>query len=294
MGSRTVRRKELIFAYGMMTPTILLFLLVALFPLAYSFDLSLHSFNLLKPSAGRPAVGFANYIDIFTNPNFWSAFKTSVIFTVGTVSLQFAFGLILALVLNRDFRGSSIARTIILIPLLITPVIVGLMWRWMLNSEVGLINFLISSIGLDPPVWLGDPSVALATVVMVDVWHLTPFTILVLLAGLQAMDPELFEATRIDGASAWQTFWFVTIRLLSQTIATVLLFVTMYSFWSFDKIFALTQGGPGRATEVLGFLVYRESFKEFHMGYGAALSWVMLLMVVGVAALYMKFLKEPD
>ncbi len=294
MGIGINRRKELIFSYGMMAPTILLFLLVALFPLAYSLELSLHSYNLLKPSAGREAIGLANYARIFSSPSFWHAFRVSILYTIGTVSIQFLLGLGLALVLNREFPGRNLARTLVLVPLLITPVIVGLMWRWMLNSEVGLINFLISSIGLHPPVWLGDPSVALTTVILVDVWHLTPFTVLVLLAGLQGLDPELFEATRIDGASAWQTFWGVTMPLLIQTATTVLLFSTMYSFWSFDKIFALTQGGPGRATEVLGYLVYRTSFKEFHMGYGAALSWVMLLLVVGVAGLYMKLLKEPD
>lgn len=282
------------FAYLMMTPTILLFILVTLYPMIYALQLSFHSWNLLKPSAGKVFLGLANYRDVFMDSRFWDAFQITLLFSLGTVSLQFFLGFLIALSLNREFAGKSLARTIILLPLLITPVIIGIMWRWLLNAEVGLVNYLMGLVGIPATSWLGNASYALPSVILVDVWHLTPFTILVVLAGLQSVDPELYQAGKIDGATAWQTLRYITIPMLSPVLLVVLLLITMSSFREFDKIYSLTQGGPGRATEVLGFVVYRVSFKDFHMGYGAALSFVMLLFVLVIALIYIRLLPESE
>jgi multiple sugar transport system permease protein len=290
--SSSCREKR--FAYALISPTVILFILVTLYPLLYSLQLSFQSWNLLKPSLGKEFVGLSNYLEIFKDPVFWGALKTTLNFTVGTVTLQFMIGLGVALILNRDFAGKNVTRTVVLLPLLITPVIIGLMWRWLLNAETGLINYLLSLLRIYPKPWLGTPSVALVTVILVDVWHLTPFTVLVVLAGLQGIDPELYEAARIDGASQGQRFRFLTMPLLSPVLSVILLLITMSAFRAFDKIFSLTQGGPGRATEVLGYLVYRVSFKEFYMGQGAALSFVMLLLVLIIALVYIRLLPEPE
>jgi len=277
----------------MMTPTILLFILVTFYPMLYALQLSFHSWNLLKPSAGKVflasrTTGTCSGIPVS------GRFQITLLFSLGTVSLQFFLGFLIALALNREFAGKSLARTIILLPLLITPVIIGIMWRWLLNAEVGLANYLMGLVGIPATSWLGNPSYALPSVILVDVWHLTPFTILVVLAGLQSVDPELYQAGKIDGTTAWQALRYITIPMLSPVLLIVLLLITMSSFREFDKIYSLTQGGPGRATEVLGFVVYRVSFKDFHMGYGAALSFVMLLFVLVIALIYIRLLPESE
>jgi multiple sugar transport system permease protein len=282
------------FAYLMLIPTFALFGVVTVYPLIHALELSFHSMNLLKPSLGRNWVGLRNYREMLLNPLFWNALKITLTFAAGTVVLQFLLGMIIALVLNKEFRGKNLARTTVLLPLLITPVIIGLMWRWLLNPEVGLINYLLGLVGVPTRSWLGNASYALASVVAVDVWHLTPFTILVVLAGLQSIDPELYEAGRIDGCSASQTFRFITLPLLSPVILVVLLLTTMSSFREFDKIYSLTQGGPGRATEVLGFLVYRVSFKDFYMGEGAALSYMILLVILLIASIYIRLMPRLE
>jgi multiple sugar transport system permease protein len=280
------------FAYILIAPTIVIFILIILYPLLYSLQLSFHSWNLLKPSIGKVYIGLKNYGRIIREPIFWHALKVTIYFTVGTVALQFSIGLGLALLLNAEFKGRNAARTMVLVPLLITPVIIGLMWRWQLNAETGIVNYFLNFLGISSRSWLGTPSLALPTIILVHTWHLTPFTTLVLLAGLQGLSYELFEAAKIDGASKWQSFKYITLPLLAPVILVVLLLITMGSFKAFDKIFALTQGGPGRATEVLGYLVYRVSFKELYMGYGASLSYVMLVLVLIIVLIYIRFLPE--
>jgi multiple sugar transport system permease protein len=278
----------------MVAPTLVLFVLVTLYPLISALELSLHSWNMLSPSQGRPFIGLRNYESILVDPKFWESLRITLSFAAGTVLLQSVLGFIIALVLNKEFFGKSVVRTVMLLPLLITPVIIGIMWRWLLNSEVGLINYLLGLIGIPSTSWFGNASRALISVVLVDAWHLMPFTILVVLAGLQSIDQELYEAGRIDGSTSWQTLRYITVPLLAPVLLVVLLLVTMSSFREFDKIYSLTHGGPGRATEVLGFMVYKVSFKDFHMGYGAALSYIMLLLVFAIAVIYIRLIPESD
>ncbi len=287
-------KKERRFAYFMMAPTVILFILVTLYPLLYALELSFHSWNLMRPSAGRPFVGLSNYKAILSDPAFWRSLRITLTFAVGTVCLQFFLGCLIALALNRDFPGRNLARTVVLLPLLITPVIIGIMWRWLLNGEVGLINYLLGLLHIPTTSWLGNTSYALFSVILVDTWHLAPFTILVVLAGLQSIDQELYEAGKIDGANSWQSLRYITIPKLTPILLVVLLLITMSSFREFDKIYSMTQGGPAQATEVLGFLVYKVSFKDSHMGYGAALSYVMLLFVLAIAIIYIRLMPESE
>jgi len=281
-------------AYLLVAPTVVIFAAITLYPLLYSLHLSFFSWNLLRPSLGKVFIGLENYRRIVYDPVFWYSLKTTLYFMGASVALQFLIGLGLALLFNVEFKGRSVARSIVLVPLLITPIVIGLMWRWLLNPEVGILNYLLSFVGVSSKSWLGNPSLALFTVIIVDVWHLTPFATLVLLAGLQALPKALYEAARIDGTSWWQMFRYITLPLLKPVILVVLLLRTIGTFATFPKIYALTQGGPGRATEVLGFLVYRTSFKEFRMGYGAALSYVMVVLVLVIALSYIKALPESE
>lgn len=299
---RTVSRMEGIssflntrkLAYLLVAPTVVIFAAITLYPLLYSLHLSFFSWNLLRPSLGKVFIGLKNYRRIVYDPVFWHSLKTTLYFMGASVALQFLIGLGLALLFNVEFKGRSVARSIVLVPLLITPIVIGLMWKWLLNPEVGILNYFLSFVGVSSRSWLGNPSLALFTVIIVDVWHLTPFATLVLLAGLQALPRALYEAARIDGTSWWQMFRYITLPLLKPVILVVLLLRTIGTFATFPKIYALTQGGPGRATEVLGFLVYRTSFKEFHMGYGAALSYVMVVLVLVIALSYIKVLPESE
>lgn len=157
-----------------------------------------------------------------------------------------------------------------------------------------MVNYLLSLFRIDPVSWLGNSSFALPSVILVDAWHLTPFTIIVVLAGLQSIDQELYEAGKIDGAGSWQTLRHITIPILVPVLLVVLLLTTMSSFREFDKIYSMTGGGPVRATEVIGFLVYKVSFKDFHMGYGAALSYVMLVLILIIALVYIRIMPESE
>lgn len=284
------------FAYILVAPTVIIFTAVSLYPLLYSLRLSFYSWNMLSPRLGQFFVGLDNYIKLIYDPMFWDSLKITFYFTGATVVLQFLIGLGLALLLDVKRAGRSIvaARTTILMPLLITPIVIGLMWRWLLNPEVGIVDYFLSLAGISAIQWLGNPSFALLSVIMVDVWHFTPFVALVLLAGLQTLSEELYDAARVDGATRLQMFRHVTIPLLKPVILVILLLRTMAAFRVFGKIFALTKGGPGRATEHLGLLVYRTGFMTFNMGYAAALSYAMVLFLLMIALLYIKLLPEPE
>ncbi len=288
-----IKRK---FAILLVAPTVIIFTVLSLYPLIYSLHLSLFSWDLLSPHLGKTFIGLNNYLKVFSNSAFWNSLKITLYYTGTTVGLQFLIGLGLALLLNTKYggRGIVIARTLILIPLLITPIVIGLLWRWLLNPEVGILNYLLKLIGIPKIHWLGNPSIALLTVIMVDVWHFTPFVTLVILAGLQTLSEELYDAAKVDGAKNWQMFRYITLPLLKPVILVVLLLRTIAAFRAFDKIYALTKGGPGGATEHLGLLVYRHSFITFNMGYGAALSYIMVLFVMVFAIIYIKLLPSPE
>jgi len=279
-------------AYMLVAPTLVIFAGVTLYPLLYSLQLSFYSWKLTRPSLGKVFIGLGNYGEILYDSVFWHSLKITFYFTGATIILQFLIGLGLALLLNAEFKGKSIARSIVLMPLLLPPIAIGLMWRWLFNRELGIVNYFLSLVGISSRSWLGSPSLALFTVIMVDVWHLTPFVTLVLLAGLQTLSQELYDAAAVDGATRWQKFRYITLPLLRPVILVVLLLRTLGAFGAFPKIFALTKGGPGRTTEILGLLVYRASFKDFNMGYGAALSYVMLFFVMAIALFYLKFLSS--
>lgn len=262
-----------------LAPAVLTLLAISVFPLIYSLSLTLHSWNLAS-QAGWKWVGLQNFKLAFTmDPFFKSSLFTTVIYVFGTVAVQFLLGLGIALLISRPFKGQSLVRTLVLLPMMITPVVVGIVWRYMYNPELGMVNYFLKLLHWPQRVWLGDSATALPAVMIAEIWEWTPFVALVLMSALHALPKEPFEAVAIDGGNAWQAFWFITLPLLRPTILVVLLIRLMDAFKAFDVLFVTTRGGPGISTEVLSLYTYRNGFKFFQMGYAAALSYVMLIII---------------
>lgn len=265
-------------------PAFLVLAIILFYPLGYSFWLSFHKWNLREFKLGIPFVGFTNYINLFNNSEFLTSLWITLKFMIIAISIEFALGMALALLLNHDLKGKGIIRSLILLPMMCTNVVIGLTWRLLLNFQYGLVNYYIGLLGLKPVEWLSSPSVAMSSIVLVDVWNTTSFVALMLLAGLQSLPDEPFEAARIDGASSWQTFTNLTLPLLRPTILVALLWRIIDTFRIFDVIYLLTAGGPARMTETVSIYTYRYGFQTFNLGFASAASYIMILLMLIVAA----------
>jgi len=277
-----------------LAPAVIILLSITVFPMFYSLLLAFHDWNM-GSWAGWRFIGLENFKMIFRHDVF---FRTSVVVTIlfvtGTVGAQFILGMGIALLLNRELRKPGLVRTILILPTMMTPVVVGLIWRFMYNPELGIMNYLLNLMGISSRNWLGDLKTALLSVMFADTWEWTPFMALVILAGLHALPREPFEAASIDGASSWAVFRYITLPLAKPTILVAVLIRLMDAFKAFDLVFVLTKGGPGMATEVLSFYTYRTGFKFFHMGYAAALSYVMLLIIVIISQVFIRLLAREE
>jgi len=266
------------------SPAFIVIAIILIYPLGHSLWLSFHEWTLRGFRQGIPFVGLQNYRDLFSNPDFVNSLRITASFVILAVGIEFVLGMGLALLLNHDLRGKNYIRALILLPMMCTNVVIGLTWRLLLNYEFGLVNYYLSVVGIGPLEWLSRPAVAFPAVILVDVWNTTSFVALLLLAGLQALPDEPFEAARIDGASAWQSFVNITLPLLRQTILVVLLWRMIDTFRIFDVIYLLTAGGPARATETVSIYVYRYGFQSFNLGYASAASYIMILIMLIIAA----------
>jgi multiple sugar transport system permease protein len=267
-----------------LAPTVIVLLGLVVFPLVFSLSLSLHDWNVIRTAKWK-FIGLGNYSTIlFEDPYFRKAFLVTALYLIGTVPIQFALGLGVALILYRITRKIiGLLRTTMVIPAIMTPIVVGIIWRLMYNPDMGMLNYLLSLIGLPPVNWTGMPVSALPSVMMADIWEWTPFMALIMLAGLQALPREPLEAAVVDGASNWQALRLIILPLMSPVMLVAILIRLMDSFKTFDLIFVLTQGGPGMSTEVLNYYTYRYGFKFFHMGYASALSWLLVIVLNVIA-----------
>lgn len=271
--------------YSLLGPALLALILVFAYPLAYSFWISLHAYNITRPPA---FVGLNNYLLIVQDARVWEAFGTSVIFAVTSLVLQFGIGFGIALLLHRVVLFRGLIRTIVIIPLMLTPVVLGLNWRLMLNLDWGIINYFIRLFGFPAINFVNDPRWAMASLVLVDVWHTTSFTVLVLSAGLASLPDEPFEAASIDGASGWQRLWYLTIPLLRPLFLVILLFRSYELIRVYDIVFAVTGGGPGRLTETISFHIFNRMFNGFQVGYASAVSYVLFAICLAWSILIIK------
>lgn len=286
------RTGEKSLAYLLVLPATIILGGLTLYPFGFMIYLSVHRWKASLAYIPKSFVGSSHFVRLFQDEFFWSAMSVTFRFLVVVILVEFFLGLFLALLLNRRIRGRRLIRALFLLPMMLTPVVVGLIWRFILNDEVGILNYFFSIIHLPAQAWLGDVNTALQAIMLVDVWQWTPFMILVLLAGLQSLPGEPFEAAKVDGASAWQTFRFITIPLLKPIILIALLFRTIDAYRIFDKIYVMTYGGPKTSTEPLSLYVYRNGFRHYDMGYTAALSLVMLIIIIAMSQGYIRFMAK--
>ncbi len=270
----------------LMLPLIITLLAITVFPIIYAVRTSLMHYEL--DSAVRGFNGFKNYIKIFFDLRFWNGFKNTMVFTFGAISCEIVIGMGISLLLNKNPSGSSALKTLFLIPMISTPVVISLMWVLILNPQFGLINFFLKGLGLPPQAWLANTGQAMMALIMIDVWEWTPFAILVFIAGLQSISQEIYEASAIDGANPWQNFRYITLPSLRPFILIVTVFRFMDAFRWFDTIAVVTKGGPGISTENWSFYGYISAFQRLDMGYSAALGVIMLIIVISVSQFFIK------
>jgi len=270
-------------------PAFIVLGVILLYPLGYSFWLSFHEWTLRGFRQGVPFVGLENYLNLISNPDFLNSLRVTFTFVIAAIAVEFVLGMGLAILLNHDLKGKGVIRSMILLPMMCTNVVIGLTWRLLFNYQFGIINYYLTLLHLAPVEWLSSPSVAMGTVIIVDVWNTTSFVALMLLAGLQSLPEEPFEAARIDGASGWQTFIYLTLPLLRQTILVVLLWRLIDTFRIFDVIYLLTAGGPARATETVSIYIYRYGFQLFNLGFASSASFMMIIIMLVIAGLLTRF-----
>lgn len=275
-GAQTQQRDW--YRWAFLLPTVVVLLVITIYPMINSLWNSLHYFNLFTPDDKR-FVGLGNYGDLLTkDPTFWAVMRITFIYTIGVVAVQFVLGLGMALLLDRAMRGIALLRTLIIIPILISPVVVGLTWRYMYEPW-GVINYVFGRLGLAPVDWLANPSVALISIMVVDIWQWTPFVVLVLLAGLQSIPREVVEAAALDGLKFRQYFTRILWPLLRPVALIVLLIRMMDALKVFDTVYMLTRGGPGTSTYVASMYNYVLFFGNYQVGYAAAMSYIILIIV---------------
>ncbi|HEY7316645.1 MAG TPA: sugar ABC transporter permease [Candidatus Binatia bacterium] len=279
-------------AFAFLLPSFFFVSLFALYPIVESFRLSFYRLILTLPWLGQKMVGWENYTDLWTDPVAWQSLKTTLIFVAVTIPLELILGLGIALVMNEAFHGRGLLRAVVLIPWAIPTVVSSQMWRFIFNDRYGLFNFVLfgddMSRYLAP---LADPYFALVAIMVAEIWKTTPFAALILLAGLQTIPDDLYEAASIDGATGWQKFRYLTLPLVTPALLLALLFRTIDALRVFDLVFVMTQGGPADATNVLQFYGYKKTFAEGMIGYGSAIAVVVFSISLMLAIAYLSLLR---
>jgi multiple sugar transport system permease protein len=273
-----------------MAPTALTMLLVFFYPLGMSLWSSFHYDVFTQPERYH-FVGVQNYAVILRDELFWNALRNSLIFFVGTLVGTMVLGTVIALLLDRDLGGFNWVKTLYLVPMVIAPVVVGIQWRFMLNDTFGVIPYLMKRLHLPTRGWLTDPVGAMAWLIGVDLWYYTPIVILLVSAGLATVPVEVREAAKLDGATALQTVRYVLLPILKPILVVALLIRTIGGLRAFDTIFIITDGGPGRATEVANLFAYKLGFRFFDMGKASAVAWLLLIIAIGLSGLYLRALR---
>ena len=269
------------FGWALVAPTLAVMVLILALPLLFSLYIGFHRWDLSVVPSRIDWVGLDNYREHLTSAEFWRVMRFTFVYTFSVVGGSFLIGLVLALLLKRAPVARGFFTAMLTLPMMMTPIVAGLVWRLMYNPTYGAINQIF---GLGQISWLGEVRTAMIAVILTTIWQSTPFIMILLLAGLQSLPEEPFEAALIDGASRWQSFRHVTLPLLMPTIMVALLIRTIFEFRAFDVIWILTTGGPAGATATLSLLNFRISFRHFAVGEGAALSWLMLIVTIVLSA----------
>jgi multiple sugar transport system permease protein len=274
-------------------PSLIFVSVFTLYPIVESFRLSFYRMILTLPWLGQKMVGWENYVDLWTDPVAWQALRTTLVFVGVTVPSELLVGLGMALVMNEAFRGRGVVRAIVLIPWAIPTVVSSQMWRFIFNDRYGLFNFIL--FGGDTAQYfapLADSQFAMLAIMAAEIWKTAPFAALIILAGLQTISDEVYEAASIDGANSWQKFYYVTLPLLWPALLLALLFRTIDALRVFDLVFVMTQGGPADATNVLQFYGYKKTFAEGMIGYGSTIAVTVFMISLIFALAYLRALKS--
>ena len=290
-GSLAMRLRRSVYPYVWISPALLVFAVFTLLPLAAGMALSLVTWDGIHAAHWQ---GLANYVQVLQDQTFWQALGHNVIYAVGTVVGKIVLALVLAVLLNRALRGRAVFRTVLFMPVVMSFVVVGLIWSWIYNYNFGLLNAIVGVLGLQAwkQDWLGNASIALGALIVVDIWKWFGFHMVIFLAGLQSIPSELYEAARIDGATRWQLVRRITLPLMVPITMINLVLASSGAFNVFDVVYVMTQGGPVNATNVAMMDIYTEAFQFYHFGYASALSVVQLILVSAISLVLLRVLRR--
>lgn len=263
-------------------PAIIALVVLIALPMLANFVIALHDWFIGRPPT---LVGFQNFTDVLADRRFYNGIKNTLIFSGVAVPLQLVIGLGIAVLFSREMPAKGLIRTIILLPMVATPVAIALIWALMFNPSLGVLNYFLETLGLPRSLWVADASLALPSLIMVDIWQWTPMVALILIAALQGVPSEHYEAARIDGASGWQVFWNITLPAVRGAVVVALILRMIDALKTFDIIYVITGGGPGTATETLNVYAFRSGFEFFRAGYAASLLIFLMFLVLGIAIL---------
>lgn len=272
-----------------LSPTLVVFSIFVLFPVFFSFYLSFHKWNMFASSS--TPVGFDNYVRVLTTPEFWLVLKNTAIYTLGTVPLNMALALGVAVILNKKIAGRRFLRTAFFAPVVMSSVAAAVIWRWVYEPNFGLLNYVLGWFGIPSINWLNDPTAAMFGLIVMGVWKTFGVNMVLFAAGLQGIPDHYYEAAQIDGAGRLAQFWNITLPLLSPTTFFILVMSVIGSFQVFDTVYVLTSGGPLGTTKVLVFYLYEHAFKYFEMGYASAVAYLLFALIFALTLLQVKYLK---
>lgn len=283
------------YPYGTIIPSMLVVILFSIFPIFYALRTSVYQYILTKPNS-HPFIGFKNFSEVVSSYYFTTAMVNTAIYTAAAVIGVIIFGFIVALLLNSKIRSAVVLKIVILLPWAIPAVVAGLMWKWILNSDFGIFNGILYSLGLvDTYIpFLADPLLAKISLILAHIWKEGPLVAIFILAGLQLIPTELYEAAKIDGAGGLTVFRHITFPLLRSILLVILVYETMMAILTFDIVYVMTGGGPGDSTALISWFAYTEIFKFLNLGKGVALSIIIALITLVLIILYMRALKSDD
>jgi multiple sugar transport system permease protein len=286
------QRQEALLAYMLVGPAVLTIGVFALYPILNTLWLSLHELKLNMPYLGKPFVGFQHYMTVALDPRFWASLWNTLYFTFFSVSLEVVLGFMIALLINRSFRGRAIVRASVLVPWAIPTAVSAMMWKFMFNDQLGVVNDILVKVGILEHyiAWLGTRETALWSIIVTDVWKTTPFMALLILAGLQVIPADIYEAAKVDGATRFQQLIRITMPLVKPAVMVALLFRTLDAFRVFDVVFVMTGGGPANSTETLSMYAQTTLMRYLDFGKGSALSVITFICVMLISFIYIKFL----
>ena len=288
------KNSDAVWSWIFMTPTTVFLVITALIPLLYSVYISFFKLKMNLPNATPTFVGFANYARMLTDKTLRVATTNTFKFAFISVTLELILGLFVAMAFCSDRRWARLGTSILLVPMIMAPVAIGTLWRMMLDGNTGVINYLLSFLGIESVNWLSNPKYAMPAVLFVNVWQLVPWVVIVAAAGLKALPGDCLEAALVDGASNRQIFWHIVLPMISPLLVIIYMLRFVDAFKVFDTVYTMTNGGPGTATEMLPNYIYKQGMKYFDVGYTAALAIAFVLVMSLFTAIFLRIRRKVE